>query len=109
MKRGEIWTQAGGPGYAGKPRPALIVQSDLLTETESVVTCLFTTHEGAAIPSRVAITATAANGLDADSDLMADKVTAVPRVRLGNRVGAVTAEDMDRVEQALLLVLGFES
>ena len=53
MRRGEIWTQAGGPGYAGKPRPALIVQSDLLTETDSVVTCLFTTQGNAAIPSRL--------------------------------------------------------
>ena len=108
MKRGEIWTQAGGPGYAGKPRPALIIQSDLLAETESVVTCLFTTHDNAAIPSRVAIAATADNGLLEDSDLMADKVTAVPRARLGRRLGAISEAEIARVEDALLVVLGFE-
>lgn len=108
MRRGEIWTQAGGPGYAGKPRPGLIMQSDLLAETESVITCLFTTRGNPEIPSRVAFTATAENGLFDDSDLMADKVMAIPRTKLGRKIGAVTADDMDRVEQALLLVLGFE-
>ena len=108
MKRGEVWTQAGGPGYAGKPRPALIVQSDLLDQTESVVTCLFTTHDNAQIPSRVAIPASAENGLLENSDLMADKVTAVPRTKLGRRLGVVSEVELAQVEDALLLVLGFE-
>ena len=107
MKRGEVWTQAGGPGYAGQPRPALIVQSDLLDQTESVVTCLFTTHDNAQIPSRVAIPASAENGLLENSDLMADKVTAVPRTKLGRRLGVVSEAELARVEDALLLVLGF--
>lgn len=109
MKRGEVWTQAGGPSYAGKPRPALIVQSDLLTETDSVVTCLFTTHDNKTIPSRVAFAANADNGLLEDSDLMADKVMAIPRNKLGRRLGAVGVADMARVEDALTLVLGFEA
>ena len=108
MKRGEVWTQAGGPGYAGQPGPALIVQSDLLDQTESVVTCLFTTHDNAQIPSRVAIPASAENGLLENSDLMADKVTAVPRTKLGRRLGVVSEAELARVEDALLLVLGFE-
>jgi mRNA interferase MazF len=109
VKRGEIWTQAGGPSYARKPRPALIVQSDLLTETDSVVTCLFTTHNNTAIPSRLAFAATVGNGLLEDSDLMADKVMAIPRNKLGKRLGSIRAADMARVEDALLLVLGFEA
>lgn len=109
MKRGEVWTQAGGPDYAGKPRPALIVQSDLLTETGSIVTCLFTTHSTKAIPSRVAFAATADNGLFEDSDLMADKVMAIPRNKLGRRLGSIGPADLARVEHALLLVLGFEA
>ncbi|MGH6787957.1 MAG: type II toxin-antitoxin system PemK/MazF family toxin [Novosphingobium sp.] len=109
MRRGEIWTQAGGAGYAGKPRPALIVQSDLLTETDSVVTCLFTTQGNAAIPSRVGFAASEGNGLNEDSDLMADKVMAIPRSKLGRRLGAIGAAEMARVEQALLVVLGFEA
>ena len=108
MKRGEIWTQSGGSGYAGKPRPALIVQSDLLADTDSVITCLFTAHGSLAIPSRVTFADNAANGLHEQSDLMADKIMAVSRNKLGRRIGALTDEDMAKVEQALLLVLGFE-
>ena len=108
MKRGEVWTQSGGPGYAGKPRPVVIVQSDLLTQTDSVVTCLFTTMGAEAIPSRVSIAASKANGLHEDSDVMADKVVAVSRKKLGRRLGAITQADMARIEAALLLVLGFE-
>jgi mRNA interferase MazF len=33
VKRGEIWTMAGGPGYATKPRPAVIIQDDGFSET----------------------------------------------------------------------------
>ena len=107
MKRGEIWTQSGGPGYAGKPRPALIVQSDLLIGTDSVVTCLFTTDVGAYLPSRIGFVPDAANGLRDPSDLMADKITAVSRDKLGTRIGAVSEDKMEQVERALLIVLGF--
>ena len=79
MKRGEIWTQSGGPGYAGKPRPALIVQSDLLEGTDSVITCPFTSlDDEEEIPSRVRFLPTADDGLPKPSSLMADKVMAVP-------------------------------
>lgn len=107
MKRGEIWTLAGGPGYAGKPRPALIVQSDLLADTRSVLTCGLTTRANPALYSRPAIEPSAGNGLQEPSEIMTDKITAVPRARLGKRIGALSPQDMVRVEQALLLVLGF--
>ena len=43
MKRGEIWTVAGGKDYAGKPRPVLILQDDRFDMTDSVTVCAFTT------------------------------------------------------------------
>ena len=107
MRRGEIWTQSGGPGYARKPRPALIVQSDLLTDVDSVVTCSFTTLKSDSDPTRVSFAASATNGLLDDSDLMAEKVMAIARTKLGRRIGAISAEEMARVEDALALVLGF--
>lgn len=107
MKRGEIWTQAGGPGYAGKPRPALIVQADLLAGTDSIVTCLFTSYGNEELPTRLRFTPTVGNGLNEPCDLMADKIMAVPRSKLGRRIGEATAEDMERIEQALIIVLGF--
>lgn len=107
MKRGEIWTQSGGAGYAGKPRPALILQSDFLSETESVITCLFTTHENEAIPSRVPFLPSKANGLRENSDLMTEKIASVSRDKLGYRIGAVSEDDMEQVQVAVMLVLGF--
>jgi mRNA interferase MazF len=108
VKRGEIWTQAGGPGYAGKPRPALVLQSDLIQSTESVIICLFTSHESGSIRWRLPFARTAANGLLEDSDLMADKIMAVARNKLGRCVGAVSPADMLRVQEAVFVVLGFE-
>ena len=42
MKRGEVWTAAGGADYAGKPRPVVIVQDDRFDATNSVTICAFT-------------------------------------------------------------------
>ena len=44
MKRGEIWTVAGGSDYAGKPRPAVILQDDAFDATASITICPFTSH-----------------------------------------------------------------
>jgi mRNA interferase MazF len=107
MKRGEIWTVSGGPGYAEKPRPALIVQSDLLPETQSVLTCGLTSHRGATLMSRPPVKPDSGNGIREASEVMIDKMTAVHRSQLGKRIGALGPEDMTRVEQAMLLVLGF--
>ena len=43
MRRGEIWTVAGGIDYAGKPRPAVILQDDRFDATASITICAFTT------------------------------------------------------------------
>ena len=108
MIRGEIWTQSGGPGYTGKPRPALIVQSDLLAATGSVITCGLTTHRNPVLRTRPRIEPDADNGLRVPSEVMTDKIAAVARGKLGERLGMVSDADMARVQDALLLVLGFE-
>ena len=107
MKRGEIWTVAGGPGFAGKPRPALIVQSDLTLETPSVLTCGFTTQASEDVPLRPLFSTTAQNGLDRPSNLMSEKITSIPRTRAGKRIGSLSREDMARADRAIRLVLGF--
>ena len=107
MKRGEIWTLSGGPGYAGKPRPALVVQSDLALETPSVLTCGFTTQASEDVPLRPLMLPSAGNGLAWPSNLMSEKITAVPRSRMGRRVGVLSEEEMARTDQALQLVMGF--
>ncbi len=106
MIRGEIWTVSGAPGYGSKPRPALIVQSDILDATQSVITCGITSREDLVIPFRPAFEPTPDNGLDRPSSVMIDKIASVPRSKLGKRTGRLTDEDMVLVEQSL--VLGFE-
>ena len=108
VKRGEIWTVSGAPGYGSKPRPALVLQSDVLTETESLITCGLTALPDSERYFRPGIAPTPENGLDRFSHVMTEKLTAIPRSKLGERIGCLTREDMALVEQALLLVLGFE-
>ena len=107
VKRGEIWTASGAPGYGSKPRPALIVQSDVLTETDSILTCGFTAQPDNERYFRPQIVASSDNGLGRTSHVMTEKLTAIPRAKLGKRIGKLTDEDMEAVERALHLVLGF--
>jgi mRNA interferase MazF len=107
MRRGEIWTVAGGGDFTAKPRPAVIVQDDRFGATDSITICAFTTAPTDAPLLRVEIEPTALNGLDVPSRLMVDKITTVWRSRLGNRVGELAREDLVRLERSLLVFLGF--
>lgn len=106
MKRGEIWTVAGGTDYAGKPRPAAILQDDRFDMTDSVTICGFTTDPTQAPYIRVAIEPSNVNGLSAACRLMIDKITTVRRARLGVRVGRLADEDIARLNSAVLVFLG---
>jgi mRNA interferase MazF len=106
MKRGEVWTVAGGPDYAGKPRPAVIIQDDVFSGTASVTLCPFTTHVVDAPLIRLAVQPTKQNGLDVVSQLMADKVTTVAKAKLQTRVGKLAEDDMTRLNHAVLVFLG---
>ena len=83
MRRGEIWTQSGGPNYSGKPRPALVIQSDILAATGSIITCGLTTNRNPSLRSRPQVDPDPANGLRETSEVMIDKIGAVPRTKLG--------------------------
>ena len=106
MKRGEIWTIAGGGDYTGKPRPAVMVQDDSFDATASVTLCAFTTDPTDAPLFRIPIEPSEKNGLRAPSRLMVDKLTTVSRGRLGSRVGRLDDEDMVRLNRAILVFLG---
>jgi mRNA interferase MazF len=106
MRRGEIWTAAGGKDYAGKPRPVVILQDDRFDATASVTICAFTTDPTAAPLFRLEIEPTESNGLRAPCRLMVDKITTVARTKLGARIGFLAAEDIVRVNRAVLLFLG---
>jgi len=105
MKRGEVWT-VSGPGYAGKPRPCVIVQDDRFDATASITVCVFTTNQTDAPLFRLPVEPTEGNGLRAASRLMVDKVTTVPRDRLGRRLGRLDDPDRTRLDRAILVFLG---
>lgn len=107
MRRGEVWTVAGGGDYTGKPRPAVIVQDDRFEATESVTICVFTTDPTEAPLLRPLVQPDDENGLEAESRMMIDKLTTVRRSRLGDRVGRLSDEDMVRLNRAVLVFLGF--
>ena len=106
MKRGEIWTAAAGSGYVGKPRPVVIVQDDRFDATASVTVCAFTTDPTDAPLIRLLIEADATNGIRESSRLMVDKITTVPRSKLGERVGRLADDDVIRLTRALMVFLG---
>jgi mRNA interferase MazF len=106
MKRGEIWTLAGGQDYAGKPRPAVILQDDRFDATASVTLCAFTTNPTDAPLFRLLIEPSETNGLRAPCRLMVDKITTVPRTKLGTRVGRLDDQDLLRLNRAVLVFLG---
>jgi mRNA interferase MazF len=106
MKRGEIWTVAGGKDYAGKPRPVVIIQDDLFDATDSITICAFTSDATEAPLFRLAVEPNDRNGLRSNCHLMVDKVTTVPKSRIGNRIGRLDSEDMVRLNQAIIVFLG---
>lgn len=106
MKRGEIWTVAGGKDYAGKPRPVAIVQDDAFDATDSITVCAFTSNPTEAPLFRLAITPNERNGLRAESRLMVDKITTVPKSKVGARVGRLDDGDLARLNRAILVFLG---
>ncbi|TVR05813.1 MAG: type II toxin-antitoxin system PemK/MazF family toxin [Salinarimonadaceae bacterium] len=109
MKRGEVWTIAGGKDYAGKPRPAVIVQEDGFDATDSITICALTTNDIDAPLFRLAIEPGERNGLNARSHLMVDKITTVPKSKLGARVGRLEDEDIVRLNRAMVVFLGLAS
>lgn len=105
MRRGEIWTAAGGSGYAGMPRPVVIIQDDRFDGTDSVTVCSFTTDPTEAPLIRLRVEP-GESGLREVSNLMVDKITTVPRTRLGDLIGRLSDEDIVRLGRAIVVFLG---
>lgn len=106
MIRGEIWTVSGGADYAGKPRPVVILQSNSFECLGSVTVCSFTTDPTEAPLLRLVITPADGNGLREVSRVMIDKITTVPKSKLGAQVGRMADEDMLRLNRGVVVFLG---
>ena len=106
MTRAEIWTAAAGSGYIGEPRPIVVVQDDRFDGTDSVTVIAFTTDATSAPLIRLPVEPDQNNGLHEPCSLMVDKITTVPRSKLGRRLGRLSDDDMVRLARSLIVFLG---
>jgi mRNA interferase MazF len=105
VNRGDI-VVSSSPGDFGKPRPALVVQSDLFNPTHaSVVICPITSHLLDAPLFRLTISPSRENGLKAESQIMVDKITAVRREHIAKKVGKINETEAASVDRALAIWL----
>jgi mRNA interferase MazF len=106
MKRGDIWTVAGGKDYAGKPRLVVVVQDDSFDAMDSITICALTTDETEATLFRLVVQPNDRNGLRLACRIMVDKITTVPKSKVGARAGRLDDEDILRLNRAMLVFLG---
>jgi mRNA interferase MazF len=106
VRRGDIVTVAAGGGYGGKPRPAVIIQSDDFAATSSLTACLLTSHGIDAPLLRLPLKPHLVSALTAPSWIMVDKIVTVPRAKIGRRVGSLSSGDVTRLNRALAVFLG---
>lgn len=105
MKRGDIITIVLSGDY-GKPRPGLIVQSALFSETNSVTILPLTSHLIDAPIIRILVKPDSTNGLKKASQIMIDKLYTTPREKIGELLGHLDSKIMLEVERALAVFVG---
>ena len=91
----------------GKPRPVVILQDDRFDATASITVCAFTTDPTSAPLLRLVIQPSKRNGLNVPCRLMVDKITTIPKTRIGNQIGRLDDEDIVRLNRAVLVFLNF--
>jgi mRNA interferase MazF len=107
IRRGDLVT-AVAPGDYGKPRPALVVQSDFFGELLSLTVLPLTSDMRSAPLARISIDPTRENGLERRSHIMIDKAATVSRTRIRQRIGSIDDAAMRQVDQALAKFLALE-
>ena len=105
MRRGDLVTVSAQGDY-GKPRPAVVIQSDVLNAADSVLVVLLTGMLADAPLYRLSIEPTASNGLKLVSQVMVDKVLAYPRAKCGPVIGHLSGADMLALNNMLSVMIG---
>ena len=105
MRRGDLVTVAA-PGDYGKPRPALVIQSDLFDELSSVTLCLVTSTLRETPLFRITVDPSPENGLQRISQIQVDKVMTVARERIGGVIGRLDDATMLKVSRSLAVFVG---
>lgn len=104
MRRGDLVTVAA-PGDYGKPRPALVIQSDLFDELPSVTLCLVTSTLRNAPIFRITVDPSPANGLQHVSQIQIDKILTVARERIGGVIGRLDDATLLKVSRSLAVFI----
>lgn len=104
MKRGDVVVAAPRGDY-GKPRPCVVIQSDLFEPTESLLVCLITSDVADAADLRLTLSPSSSNGLRVASQVMVEKITAVRRERC-RKIGALKPTEIGRLNALLAMVIG---
>ena len=105
MKRGDVITVVL-QGDFGKPRPALVIQSDLFQHHPSITLLPITSEQVDTPLFRLNLPANARTGLQKESQIMVDKSQTVSRTRLGPVMGHLSREEMQQVDRAWAVFLG---
>lgn len=109
MRRGDIVTVAFA-GDFGKPRPAVVVQSDYLNDTHAtILLCPFTSELVDAPLIRIQVMPSQENGLRSPSQIMVDKAAPMRREKVGARIGALDPEVLVLLNRSLAVVFGLVS
>ena len=95
------------PGDAGKPRPAVVVETDRLAPTENVIVCPGTSFLRQDVGQRrVYVEPDASNGLRVPTQFQADKVTVTRRAKCSPVIGRLSGDQLERLSQTLFVLLG---
>jgi mRNA interferase MazF len=106
MKRGSVVAVAAQGDY-GKPRPAVVIQSDTLNPTHgTILLCPITSHRADAPDIWIEIDPSPENGLSTHSRIMADRIVTVRREKIGKTIGEVDEPTLQRLTRVLAVLLG---
>lgn len=105
MKRGNIITVSARGDY-GKPRPGVIVQSDLINSTDSILVALITSSLTHAPLLRLTVEPSIENNLKVTSQVMVDKILAFPRRKCGKVIGRLNNAELLALDQLLSVMFG---
>lgn len=106
FKRGDL-VLAASPGDYGKPRPCLVIQSDLFATLPSITICPLTSELREDAPLlRLTMAPDETNGLRKSSQIAIDKITTLPLPRFGGKIGQISETTQLQVTRALAVFLG---
>lgn len=105
MKRGDV-VLVVLQGELGKPRPGVIVQTDELDALASTIVCPMSSHIDAANRMRPVVAPTVQNGLLVRTQIMTDKLNTLRHDRVKRVIGTLDSDTCEKLDSALLMVLG---